>query len=288
MQFAIVCNPTAGATSAADKARLLAAPARVLGAQVYGLDTLSKDELAACARDLAQRHDIVVVAGGDGTFSDVMNALADAAPTLAYLPLGSGNALRRALGMGGNLVRGAQRIADGSSRTVDLIRCGEKRLAFVASVGLDATVLRLMSARSHAGRRGFGNYAAAAVRAYFKEHRRSSVSFTVDETRASAAGLLNLAVVKQPYYGFGLKMVPRARFDDGQLHLWCLESGLLGTVAGVITALSTGNRMGRFYSGVQASVEFETPQEFQSDGDWRGKAKRFRFEIAPHALNVRC
>ena len=110
----------------------------------------------------------------------------------------------------------------------------------------------------------------------------------VDETRASAASLLNLAVVKQPYYGFGLKMVPHARFDDGQLHLWCLESGLLGAVAGVITALSAGNRSGRFYSGIRARVEFETPQEFQTDGDWRWKAKRFCFEIAPRALRVRC
>ncbi len=288
MQFAIVCNPAAGATSAAEKARMLAAPAQVLGARVHGLDTGSEEELAACARDLVQRHDVVVVAGGDGTFSDVMNALADAAPTLAYLPLGSGNALAQALGMGGNLVRAAQCVADGRTRAVDLIRCDEKRLAFMASVGLDATVLRLMSAGSRAGRRGFSTYAAATVRAYFKEYRRSSVSFVVDETPAAAAGLLNLAVVKQPYYGFGLRMVPRARFDDGLLHLWCLESGLLGAVAGVITALSSGNRIGRFYSGLRASVEFETPQEFQTDGDWRWKAKRFCFEIAPNALRIRC
>lgn len=288
MQFAIISNPAAGGASAADKARVLAAPARVLGARVHGLDTGSREELAACARDLGRRHDVVVVAGGDGTFSDVMNALADAAVSLAYLPLGTGNALRHALGMDRDLVRSAHRIAAGSTRAVDLIRCDGKRLAFMASVGLDATVLRLMRAGSAAGRRGFSDYAAASARAYFKEYRRCAVSFTVDETRNSAARLLNLAVVKQPYYGFGLNMVPRARFDDGKLHLLCLESGWLGTVAGVVAALSIGNRTGRFYSGVQASVEFETPQEFQSDGDWRGKAKGFRFEIAPRALNLRC
>ena len=287
MRFAILSNPAAGATTAAEKAEVLAAPAQVLGAQVYGLDTGSTEELTTCARDLAQHHDVVVVAGGDGTFSDVMNAITDVESTLEYLPLGSGNALHRALGMGGNLVHGAQRIVAGRTRQLDLIRCDGERLAFMASVGLDATVLRLLGADSNAHRQ-LRDYAAAAVRAYFKEYRRSPVAFAVDDTRAVADRLLNLAVVKQPYYGFGLKMVPPARFDDGQLHLLCLESGLLGTVAGVITALSTGNRMGRFYSGHRASLEFETPQEFQSDGDWRWSAKRFRFEVVPRALSVRC
>ena len=288
MHFAVIANPAAGITTAAEKAEILAAPAQILGARVYGLDTGSADELAVCARELTQRHDVVVVAGGDGTFSDVMNAIADVHPTLAYLPLGSGNALHRALGMGGNLVRGAQRIVGGQTRPLDLIRCDGRRLAFMASVGLDATVLRLLSAGPRARRRRLRDYAGATVRAYFKEYRRSRVSFAVDDTHTVADRLLNLAVVKQPYYGFGLKMVPRARFDDGQLHLLCFESGVLGVMAGVVGALATGNRIGRFYSGRRASLEFETPQEFQSDGDWRWKAKRFRFEIAPQALNVRC
>ena len=286
MRFAIISNPASGAIVAGKKARLLQIPAQLLHAQVHGLDTTSEQELAACARELARKHEVLVVAGGDGTFSDVMNALAGTDTILAYLPLGSGNALKRALNLSGDLTRAAQQIASGCPRTVDLIRCDGKRLAFMASVGLDPTVLRLIgSSPSEAGRR-FRDYAGATLHAYLKEYRRSCATLMVDGATIKSSGLLNVAVMKQPYYGFGLKMVPNARFDDEQLHLLVLNSTLLGVLGGVITALTLGNCVGEFFTGQHVELEFENLQEFQSDGDWRWQARRFRFEIVPKALKI--
>ena len=108
----------------------------------------------------------------------------------------------------------------------------------------------------------------------------------VDGATIKSSGLLNVAVMKQPYYGFGLKMVPNARFDDEQLHLLVLNSRLLGALGGVITALTLGNCVGEFFTGRHVELEFENLQEFQSDGDWRWQARRFRFEIVPKALKI--
>jgi diacylglycerol kinase family enzyme len=127
----------------------------------------------------------------------------------------------------------------------------------------------------------------ATLRAYFKEHRRCDLAYAVDDAPRVAERLLSVAVVKQPYYGFGMKMVPAAHLDDGLLHLLCLDSGALGTALSALTALTIGNRMGSYYRGRRVELVFETPQEFQTDGDWRGYASRFRFEIAPQALKIR-
>jgi diacylglycerol kinase family enzyme len=39
------------------------------------------------------KYEVIVVAGGDGTFSDVINAIDTSRTPVAYLPLGSGNAM---------------------------------------------------------------------------------------------------------------------------------------------------------------------------------------------------
>ena len=49
-----------------------------------------------CAAELAREVEVLIVAGGDGSFSDAINAL-DSQTTFAYLPFGSGCALRYAL-----------------------------------------------------------------------------------------------------------------------------------------------------------------------------------------------
>ena len=96
MIYAIISNPVSGTTTIDQKRNALEAPAGILGAGIHGLDTRSPDDLMACVRDLAANCDVIVIAGGDGTFSDIINAVDTAQKPVAFLPLGTGNALRHA------------------------------------------------------------------------------------------------------------------------------------------------------------------------------------------------
>src|SRR5574340_163249 len=105
MQFGMIVNPTAGAMNAARKAQVLQAVQEVLGeCEIRGLDTRSREEFMHCAAELAREVEVLIVAGGDGTFSDAINAL-DSNTTFSFLPLGSGCALQYALDLPPQLTR---------------------------------------------------------------------------------------------------------------------------------------------------------------------------------------
>ena len=110
MRYAIIANPKAGRLSVDQKWLVLKKVSQVLDADVHGLDTASTGELTRCAVELSTKCDVLVVAGGDGTLSKVINAIYPSRLSLAYLPLGTGNAIRRTLGYRGDLVDIARRI----------------------------------------------------------------------------------------------------------------------------------------------------------------------------------
>ena len=77
MRFGIIANPKSGPASITRKWQLLRKVAEILGPQtlIAGLDTGSREEFAQCAKDLVAKVDVMIVAGGDGTFSDMINAI---------------------------------------------------------------------------------------------------------------------------------------------------------------------------------------------------------------------
>jgi diacylglycerol kinase family enzyme len=95
-------------------------------------------------------------------------------------------------------------------------------------------------------------------------------------------------VVKQPYFGFGMKVVPKARFDDGQLHVLCVNTGLIKTVIGGITAFSFGNRIGQYRTGQRLTVSLERPMALQIDGNEGWESDEFQFTVLPHGLKIKC
>ena len=126
MRYAIITNPVSGKMTVDQKQRVLAKAAEILDAKIYGLDIISTDDFDQCGRELATHCDVLVTAGGDGTFSDIINAIDTANTTIAYLPLGAGNAIRYALHYKGSLTDIALRIRDGTIRKYDLVNCDKK------------------------------------------------------------------------------------------------------------------------------------------------------------------
>jgi diacylglycerol kinase (ATP) len=288
MRYVIITNPVSGKMSVGQKRRALAPAAEILGADIHGLDTVSATELGQCARELAARCDVLVAAGGDGTLSDIINAVDTVHVPVAYLPLGTGNAMRRALKYKGNLTRIAMRIKNSPIREYDLIDCDTKSRAFTVSVGIEGTVIRLRDDYAARGGTGFETYFRAVVASYFKAYQRTHAAITLDDATFDVQNLLSLMIVKHPYYGFGMNVVPKARFNDGQLHVCCINSGLFQTVIGGISAFSTGNRIGRYRTCRHLTVKFDSPLALQFDGNAGWEATAFTFTVLPRALKIKC
>ena len=287
MHYAIITNPVSGKMSADQKRSALAKPAEILNAEIHGLETVTADDFGQCARELAGKCDVLVAAGGDGTLSDVINAINTEQKTIAYLPLGTGNSVGYALGLKGNLSHMAVRIREGRIREYDLIDCDEKRRSFMSSVGLEGTILGLRDQYLTRGATGFKVYIRAALRAYFREYKRCLAEFTVDGLTFTVENLLTLLVFKQPYYGYGMRIVPRARFDDGLLHVLSINSRLFGSVLGALTSLTIGNRVGQYRTGRELAVKLERPVMLQVDGNMGWEADVFNFRVLPKALKIK-
>lgn len=288
MRYAIITNPVSGKMTVDQKLSTLAKAAKILDAKIHGLDTVTADDFGQCARELATRFDVLVIAGGDGTLSDIINSIDTARTPTAYLPLGTGNAMQYALKYKGSLTDIAMRIRDGKIHKYDLINCDEKSHAFMISIGIEGTIIRLYDQYVAQGAAGFKTYFRAVVNSYFKEYKRTTARITVDDAMFEVKNLLSLLVVKQPYYGFGMNVVPRARFNDRQLHISCINSGLFESVIGGITAFTIGNRIGQYRTGRQLTVELERPLTMQIDGNEGWNADAFTFTVLPNALKIKC
>ena len=288
MQYAVITNPVSGRMSIDQKRAALAPVLDLLEAEIHGLDTTSAVEFGQCARDLAGTCEVLVAAGGDGTLSDIINTVDTSNTAVAYLPLGTGNAMRLALEYRGSLADVARRIRDGEVRAFDLIDCDGRKRAFMASVGLEGAALRFRNEYLARGVAGFRAYAQGVVQAYLKNRRGTRATVVVDETTVETGKLLSLMIVKQPYYGFGMKVVPRARFDDRQLHILRFDAGLARFAVGMATAFAGGNRAGDYTTGRRVSVALARAAALQTGGDLAWDADRFEFAVLPRALRIRC
>ena len=288
MRYAIITNPVSGQMSLGQKRAALAPAAEILKAEVHGLDTATSREFIQCARDLAGRCDVLVAAGGDGTLSDIINAVNTSRICVAYLPLGSGNAFAHALHYRGHLIDMATRILEGKIHEYDLISCDGKRRAFTASLGFEAAVLKLREQYVAKGMTGMKAYMKALCDAYFVTYKRTDATVVLDGDPFDVRNLLSLMVVKQPYYGYGLKVVPRARFDDRRLHILHTNAGLFSVCVGLATAFFIGNPIGQYRRGEHVHLAAEKPLPLQVDGSFAWQASEFSFEVLKKALRIKC
>ena len=164
-----------------------------------------------------------MVAGGDGSLSDIINGIDTKERPIAYIPLGSGNAMGHALHIRGSIAEVAMRIREGQVHKFDLILCDERRLAYMVSIGLEGAVIKKRDEYKAQGTSGFKAYLMAVLAAYFKDFKGVKAGIATNGKAYKTKSLLSIMIMKQPYYGYGLKVMPGACFDDGRLHVRVLD-----------------------------------------------------------------
>jgi len=284
----MIVNPTAGPTNVARKRQTLEGVKKVLGeCEIRGLETRSREEFMQCAAELAREVEVLIVAGGDGTFSDAINAL-DSHTVLSFLPFGSGCALQYALDLPPQLTRAAKRIKEGQLRLYDLILCDESRKAFMASIGLEADILHRREELRESGINGPPAYAMATLGSFFTELERTDMTIGLDDETLVVPNAVTAIVTKIPYYGYKMKVVPNAVFDDGYLHLLAVNSGWAEIVGGMANAFLYENKLGVYRKAREIRITMERERYAQLDGSIYRKDTTFHFQVLPQALRMWC
>lgn len=127
----------------------------------------------------------------------------------------------------------------------------------------------------------------AGIRAYFKEYHPTDGILIMDGTIRKVKHILSLMVVKQPYFGMGLKTVPRACWDDAQIHTLTIPAKTHIALAALATGFTIGNRVGHYQGGKELEVRLHNPRSLQIDGEFGWDSDRFTFSVLPGAMRLK-
>ncbi|MFQ5612822.1 MAG: diacylglycerol/lipid kinase family protein [Anaerolineae bacterium] len=215
----IILNPYAGRWQAR---RCIAAVQTALEAVGLAYD-LAVTEAPGQSIDLARQASLdgwplVVAAGGDGTISEVVNGLVQAAGggeagPLGIIALGSANDLATILGLPGDIGAACRRLAAGQTRLIDVGLVNNHCFDNNSAVGLEPVVSIENMKIKHI--KGTLRYVIAALRGIWQA-RSWHMRLQWDDGEYEGSITL-VSVGNSPRTGGAFWMTPQAELDDGYL-----------------------------------------------------------------------
>ncbi|MBN2200056.1 MAG: hypothetical protein JW747_09450 [Candidatus Aminicenantes bacterium] len=191
----------------------------------------SKNETIRRARELSKTHPFLVVVGGDGTISDVIQGVFEAGTSgrvrLGIIPLGSGNAFRRSLGIPKGAKQALRLLNEGRGKSIDLIRVNKRVAAFI---NIGATAECGYYAHKYFAPGALGHFLSIWPNLFFPRQRvevemwdgkdKNGVPF---ERLSLSLNMLDCIITKTRYFGYNWKIAPYAVVDDGYLDITFFE-----------------------------------------------------------------
>ena len=170
-----------------------------------------KGHATEIARDVTKNGGTVIAMGGDGTFHDVLNGIADIEHTvMGFIPAGRGNDFTRAAGFSLNPVKALKDILAGNTKKIDYIKVSDKRCLNVAGTGLDVKVLELAYSKSGL------SYLSSLV--YWLNHMiPCNATVTCDDSQPFKVGCIMVGVCNGLAFGGNIRLSPVSKIDDGFL-----------------------------------------------------------------------
>jgi diacylglycerol kinase (ATP) len=217
----IIANPRAGHGAGAGNIEKLRDLIRRRGLDCTAVPTERPGHATELARQFAETNGSRLgVMGGDGTISEVVQALVGSNVELAILSMGTGNDVARSLRLPLNDLDAALEIAvEGRARPVDVGHERERHFISVLGVAFPALVA------AEANRMRFVRGSAAFFVSVYKAlHRLRAVPLVIDLDEGTLElDCVAVMVQNTPYTGGGLHMAPTARVDDGILDVVIVE-----------------------------------------------------------------
>lgn len=289
MRAFVVLNPAAG-QSAHDSVR--EALETALGThqiqyEIY--ETRAGDKPGEVVRTrLGDGFELAVAVGGDGTVSDVIDALVGSPVPLGIIPTGTGNLIARELSIPTALDAAVALIAGKSRpRAIDAMRIGERVFVLNVSVGISAAVIGDTSAREKS-RWGRIAYTWTTVRKLFRLKPRYlvvAVDGIAEEYRAVEVAIMNCGKLAKAFHPLG----PEIHIDDGHLDVYIVGVMSLRDVPRYVLKLVTrrpaASPLRVIAAKQRVTIRSTLPLQLQADGDIIGTTP-VEVEVLPHAVTV--
>jgi YegS/Rv2252/BmrU family lipid kinase len=248
---------------------------------------VSRETLLAAARlAIAEKTPIVAVGGGDGTLSAVAGLLAGTSTALGVIPLGTGNAFARDLGIPPDLARSAEVIATGRTAMVDIGSANGDPFVNVATIGLTT---RIAQALAEGPKHRFGRlvYFGAVLKAVHSVKPFHAELKT--ENGLESFETLLVVIGNGKFHAGPFRVGPGAGLTTGKFRLYALESASKGALLKLAFRLPSGTQgaLAEVHSEetVGGTLTADPPRKVTLDGEIR-QATPLEFKVHPGVLRV--
>lgn len=293
MRIAIVFNPGSGKRAAR---RALSDVVAALASHNHGMTVIDCEKQPDFERELRQitpELDRVIVVGGDGTLSTVVNAIVVSEhPKLAvaFVPTGRGKDTARSLPSwtAAEMAEGRFELAKSTPTDIVLARLQNGIVRYsvnLSSIGVGAHAAAVANRLPRA--LGSLSYVLGAARG-FVPLRPFHASLTIDGDRHEFDNALLVAACNGKSFGGGIHLAPEAKQGDELLDVVVASNANLADLALQLGKLKSGTPFEHpALSRWQARVLEVNPVNtiyYEADGEALS-SQPVRYEIVPRALN---
>jgi YegS/Rv2252/BmrU family lipid kinase len=233
---------------------------------------------------------LIIAAGGDGTFNEVVNGIAGSEIPMAILPLGTTNVLAKELHIPED-VDGALEVAiKGNPKTISLGKITAARhlspvtryFILMAGIGFDGEAVFNVNEtlKKYSGQ---GSYIYSGVRTLFR-YKPDKVVFHIDGKTFSGYTAI---IGKSAKYGGNFRITPDVKITDPFFYV-CLFKGkkrldILKYVFGIIAGKHLRFKDVDYIKA--KTIEADDSAHVQIDGDYFGKTP-VKIEIVPDIVRL--
>lgn len=222
-------------------------------------DALDRVTLAA----LAKKPDLMIIGGGDGTVSGLVDHLVGTGTMLAVLPLGTANSFARSLGIPLDVAGAVEVIRSGRKRRIDLGMIGDDYFANCAAIGLSPQIAETVphKLKRYLGRVGYLGWAALQFA------RFRPFTLIVDGERLR---VVEVRISNGPFHG-GTELVDAAEVDSGEIVVQAVtghvKRRLVKNWAASFLRHESRHEATRDFRGKSLRIETEPPLPISIDGE---------------------
>lgn len=192
----------------------------------YDIVDVAQTKYAGNAKEIAVSacglYDTYVIAGGDGTLNEIINAIAEKenAPNIGYIPTGTINDVAHSLKIPRNIKKAVEVILKGKVFNHDIFKCNNKYGIYVCATGIatEATYSTDQRAKNKYGK--IAPFIHGAKKLFKSEPAQVKIKYDGGEINKNCALLL---IINSKHVA-GFTINKKAVLDDGYVDIVLIDS----------------------------------------------------------------
>lgn len=244
------------------------------------LESVSHDHFIQLAKEACGKFDVLIFAGGDGTFNMVANAISEEPkrPILGVIPTGTVNDAAKIFGVKRSIGQAIKVIENQKIRKFDIGKINDSYFVFAAAIGAYADIpyKTRVDGKSRIGPLA---YYFKAIPQLFKK-RKLKGTITFEDGTTSVFETPFLLIMNSAHIG-GFKINPNSNSFDGKMDLFWTEPTIFNSLARYLFRSKSINH----YKFKEVIIKSDCKDSWDIDGEI-GPTGDASIKILPEHLSI--